>query len=55
VRLGKGEERPSTDLCNKAQPSPALVMLIALNLFIEEDETQPKETIQAPEQDNIPF
>ena len=37
------------------QPSPVLVMLIALILFIEEDETPPKETIQAPEQDNIPF
>jgi len=30
-------------------------MFIALILFIEEDETPPKKTIQAPEQDNIPF
>jgi hypothetical protein len=37
------------------QPSPALVMLIALNLFIEKDETPPKETIQPPEQGHIPF
>ena len=45
--------RTTTKVTVEGRRKPLLCL--PLSLFIEEDETPPKETIQAPEQDNIPF